>query len=300
MTAPDGIAIVRSLGAQDAMLLRVGERLAVAALSFCGESGWSAGMTVQRLSQYRADLRPIAAAEFGLAERPTITQVAPAGAAAAAGLRQGDVIVAIDGTTFAEDAGGGRKGFDGVKAAHDAIDAALRDGQADLTILRAGRQQAISLVARPACQVRFDLRAGKSKTEASAGGTYVQVSSGLAAYAKSDGELAAVLAHELAHHILRHPHALKAKSNRPRVRDTEVQADRLSVYLMDAAGYPAADAIAFYRRWGPETDLGIFSDGTHPGWQQRVASIESEAAKIAALKAAGRPVRAPDDLRPPR
>lgn len=281
------------------MLLRVGERLAVAALPFCGESGWSAGMTVQRLSQYRADLRPIAIAEFGLAERPTITQVAPGGAAAAAGLQQGDVIVAIDGTTF-PDGAGGRKGFDGVKAAHDAIDGALTDGRADFTILRAGRQQVIALAARPACQVRFDLRAGKSKTEASAGGTYVQVSSGLAAYAKSDGELAAVLAHELAHHILRHPHALKAKGNRPRVRETEVEADRLSVYLMYAAGYPPTDAIAFYKRWGPETDLGIFSDGTHPGWEKRVATIESEAAKIAALKSAGNPVRAPDDLRAPR
>lgn len=282
------------------MLLRVGERLAVAARPFCGESGWSAGMTVQRLSQYRADLRPTATAEFGLAERPTITQVAPAGAAAAAGLRQGDVIVAIDGTTFPDGTGGGRKGFDSVKAAHDVIDAALADGSADLTILRTGQQQVIRLVARPACQVRFDLRAGKSKTEASAGGTYVQVSSGLAAYAKSDGELAAVLAHELAHHILRHPHALKAKGNRPRIRDTEVEADRLSVYLMDAAGYSPTDAIAFYKRWGPETDLGIFSDGTHPGWEKRIASIESEAATIVALKAAGKPVQAPDDLRPRR
>lgn len=297
---PDGLAIVRALAAQDAAVLRVGERLAVAAAPYCAPPGWSAGMTVQRLGQYRADLRPLATAELGLADRPTITHVAAGGAAEQAGLRGGDVIVAIDGTTFDEGRAVRRMGFQDAEAAHDAIDAALVDGRADLTILRAGRQENVTLIPRRACQVRFDLRAGKSKKDASANGTYVTVSSGLAAFAQSDGELAAVLAHELAHHILRHPHALERPGKRPRIRDTEVEADRLSVYLMDAAGYPATDAVAFFTRWGPQTDLGIFSDRSHPGWQKRVATIQAEAAAIAAQKAAGKTVQLPPDLTPPR
>lgn len=296
---PDGVAIVRSLAAQDATVLRVGERLAVAALPFCGRPGWSAGMTVQRLDQYRVDLRSVAAAELGLVNRPTITQIAGEGAAAVAGLRRGDVILAIDGADF-DESKGARKGFDDVGKDHDRIEAALADGRADLKILRGSETENVTLIPRQACQVRFDLRAGRSKKEATANGTYVTVSSGVAAFAQSDGELAAVLTHELAHHILRHPHLRKARSGRPRVRDTEVQADRLSVYLMDAAGYSPSDAVAFYTRWGPKTDLGILSDGTHPGWRKRVATIESEASAIAAMKAAGQPVRAPADLQPPR
>lgn len=296
---PEAVAIVRSLAAQDAAVLRVGERLSVAAFPLCGGSGWSAGMTVQRLDQYRTDLRPVAATELGLTNRPTITQVVAGGAAEQAGLRGGDAIVAVDGVSF-DEVRGGRKGFEGVQQAHDAIDRALADGRANLVVLRGAQRLNVTLVARPACQVRFDVRAGKSTKDASANGTYVQVSSGLVAYTRSDGELAAVLAHELAHHILRHPHALEAKGKRPRIRDTEVEADRLSVYLMDAAGYSPADAIAFFTRWGPQTDLGILSDRTHPGWKKRVATIQAEAAAIAASKAAGRPVEPPPDLRPAR
>lgn len=291
------VTIVRSLAAQDATILRVGERLAIAATPFCSELGWSAGMLVQSLGQYRADLRPAATAELGLTVRPTITQVEEGGAAATAGLRAGDVILTIDGMQFA-DGEGGKKGFDGIRAAHDAIDVALADGRAELRILRGGETKAVSLIPRRACQVRFDLRAGKSKKEASANGTYVLVSSGLAAFARGDGELATVLAHELAHHILRHPQLLRAKSGRPSVRDTEIQADRLSAHLMDAAGYSIKDAVGFYTRWGPQTDLGVFSDRTHPGWKKRVAAIEAEWAAIEAMKASGQPVRAPADLRP--
>lgn len=296
--AVEAAGVVDLLRTQDDALLRIGERLAVAGRPFCAGSSYASGMTVQLLAQYGAAYRAAAAAALNVGDVPTVTSLAPGGAATAAGLQVGDRIVAIDGHRFAPVAAGGAGGaFGPTSAALDAIERELADGTARLTVERAGAQIAITLVPRPACRVRFDVRAGRS-SNASADGTYVQVSSDLVADTRGDTELAAVLAHELAHNILRHPQRLKGPRPRPSVRQTEVEADRLSVYLLDAAGFGAAGAQAFWARWGRAHDWGIFAAGTHPGWKERVRIVTVEAARIAARRAAGQPVTAPPDLDP--
>lgn len=296
--APSTEAVVRQLKSQDEAVLRVGERLVVNGVSYCGAAGRSAGMVVQRLAQYGADYRAAAASVSGVAALPTITAIVPGGAAATAGLRPRDAIVAIDGHAFEPDPPSRRAGdFAGTSAVLDIIEDALADGRARLQVTRGGRPLTIDLSPRPACRARFDVRAGRSNN-ASSDGTYVQVSSDLVGQAQGEDELAAILAHELSHSILRHPQRLTGPRPRPRVRDTEIEADRLSVYLLDAAGYSPAAAIAFWRRWGRKNDWGILSDGTHPGWKQRVGLIEAEAAAIEAARADGRTVRPPEDLRP--
>ena len=287
-----------ALAQQDDVILRVGERLAVGGRAFCAGSGQSAGMTVQRLGQYGSAYRPAAVRRLGLSRLPTITAIAAGGAADAAGLRPGDVIAAIDGHEFSAAPTLRNEGdFAPTAAALDTIEEALNDGQALLHIQRADRALTVLLTSRPACRARFDVRAGRANN-ASSDGTYVQVSSDLVAQAHDDAEIATILAHELAHNILRHPQRLSGPRPRPRVRDTEIEADRLSVYLLDAARYPASAAIAFWSRWGRANDYGIFADGSHPGWKARVRAIADEATIVAAQRAAGRPVRAPVELAP--
>lgn len=299
---PDPVAVVRLLKQQDATLLRVGERLAVGGAGFCGGNGYSPGMTVQLLGQYRADLRPVARAELGLTNRPTVTLVASGGAAETAGVRERDVIRAIDGQSFEEDNSGKGASFKALEAVHDRIEAAFADGAATLDIARDGIQRKIAVPARKACRVRFDVRAGETSRLfgrfADAGDSYVRVRSELVSQTKGDGELAAIMAHEMAHVVLGHSGKRSAKGQRLGVRERELQADRLSVYLMDAGGFSPLDAVSFWGRWGPANDPGPLSG--YPGWKVRVAAIETEIAGIAAMKAAGKPVHAPDDLRPPR
>jgi hypothetical protein len=66
------------------------------------------------------------------------------------------------------------------------------------------------------------------------------------------------------------------------IKATEIEADRLSVWLMANAGYDPHGAVRFWSRFGPKHDKGIFSAPTHYRWKKRVALL---AAEIAALQA---------------
>lgn len=293
--ATDAATVVALLKSQDDGMLRIGERLVVDGARFCAESGYSAGMTIQLLAQYGQDYRAAAAAS-GIGDRPTVTGTAPGSAAATAGLQPGDQIARIDGRDFAPIAASRPSGtFAPTAAALDAIERAMEDGHAQIEIVRAGKHLTVSLTPRRACHARFDVRAGRS-ANASSDGVQIQVSSDLVSDTRGDSELAAVLAHELAHNILRHPQRLKGPAPRPTVKQTEIEADRLSVYLLDAAGFGTQGAETFWSRWGRAHDWGIFAAGTHPGWKQRIAIIRTEAARIADMKRAGTPVVAPAEL----
>ena len=123
----------------------------------------------------------------------------------------------------------------------------------------------------------------------------VSVSSTLAEYFIGDDEFAAVVAHELAHNLLKHKERLNAqKVNRGffgqfgksagRIRKTEIEADRLSVWLMANAGYDPQAAIRFWTRYGKQHGKGIFSASTHYRWKKRVKLFEEEIAKMKAME----------------
>ena len=80
------------------------------------------------------------------------------------------------------------------------------------------------------------------------------------------------------------------------IRASEIAADRLSLYVLDRAGYSPDDAVAFWTKFLRANDLGILSDRTHPGWKTRVAALHAELARLKALKASSRPVDPPADL----
>jgi predicted Zn-dependent protease len=79
------------------------------------------------------------------------------------------------------------------------------------------------------------------------------------------------------------------------IRQSEAEADRLSLYLMDRAGYDPAAAPAFWRRVAhadPMSDV----DPTHPRWRVRLAALQVEADRISAARRAGRTPELPPEL----
>jgi predicted Zn-dependent protease len=141
------------------------------------------------------------------------------------------------------------------------------------------------------CASRFQIKIDDDRN-ASANGEIVSISSALAEYFADDAEFAAVAAHELAHNLLNHRDRLnRQKVNRGffgqfgksarRIKDTEIEADRLSVWLMANAGYDPEAAIRFWTRYGKEHGKGIFSASTHYRWKKRVKLFEEEIANMA-------------------
>lgn len=292
--APAAEASLTDLLAQDVRVAAIGDRLA--RHGPC--DGWlsNPGIIIQDPDQYAAALRPAARAALGLKDGPTIVAVLPGSEAAAAGLAPGDELLAVDAAPVPPAAAG--RSFARVGATEALVEQGLADGDGvTLRIRRDGTEREIAVASRRGCASRFQLLPGR-RLNASADGTYVQVSGALAEFAAEDDALAVIIAHELAHNILGHKARLDAAGvsrgllagfgrNRNRIRATELEADRWALYLMARAGFRYDQAPAFWARFGRRTDPGIFADGTHAGWRERVARAEAEIARIRAQQVAG-------------
>lgn len=286
------------LAARDERVARVGYRLVTRAAALCPVAGHPTGFALDRLTGYGPASRP-AAARRGIGDQPTVTSVVAGSPAALAGVRVGDQLTAIDGVTFADGPALSPRGDPTAVAAADRVVAdALANGRAELTLRRGGGERRSAIVVPPGCATRFGVRP-EPALRGYADGLTVELTAGLVDLAATDGALAVPLAHELAHNILGHPAVLRASGRTAdRVRATEVAADRLSVYLLDLAGYDFAETLAFWGRAGPKIDHGILGDRTHPRWRARVAAMTVEHDRIVAMRTAGQAIRPPADLLP--
>ena len=124
-------------------------------------------------------------------------------------------------------------------------------------------------------------------------GTTIQINSALMNLLPSDDDLAAVVAHELAHVVLRHQERLTAAKvsrgllrnfgqNARLIRQTESEVDRLSVYLLANADYDPARASQYLKRYsGPLHLNSILAGNTHLRGKERIKLLDEEAAGIA-------------------
>lgn len=279
----------------DERVATIGQRLAVASLAWCRDRTWLPGITlgVENVpSASRVDRREA---------RATVLALARNGPASRAGLALDDVIVAVDGRPLPTAVIGADGGFTGVEQLRDAFEAAFTDGAARLGLVRAGTELTLEVAGEQGCASRFLILPSR-QLNAFANGRSVQVTSRLAEETEQADELAAVLAHEFAHHVLQHRALLDQAGvargmarnfgrNARLIRATEDEADRLSVWLLARAGYDPEAAVRFWS-WFGRRGLNMFGSPTHGGWQGRVARLRAE---IAAMHAAG-PNGRPDFL----
>lgn len=291
--AEESLAAMRAL---DQRVATIGHRLARASLGWCAERAWLPGLALHDLSQYGADFRPAAIRAFGLDAGPGVLALAAGGPAERAGLRADDIVLTLDGRAPPRAPPGRGGSFEPMERILAALDEAFADGRATIGVRRGAERLAIAVVAEQGCATRFQLIPGRS-LNARADGRYVQLSTRIAEYVADDGELAAVLAHEFAHNVLGHRVRLDDARvrrgflgnfgrNARRIRETEIEADRLSVYLMEQAGYDPEAAVRFWSRFG-RRGLNFLGSPTHPNWRSRIQLIEAEIAAIRRARAAG-------------
>jgi hypothetical protein len=296
--------VVQALQAQDQAVEAVGYRLATANADLCIGAKPNPGFLVQTIDQYREVYRPAAVQILGLGEWPGITSVAPGSPAEAAGLRAGDALMAINGTPFPRGVPPRGPGFARTDAAQQLVADGFARGIARLSVLRGGQALTVEVRAVPACPADYEV-VTDNQLNSEADGARIQISSRMVVLAKTDDELAMVLAHELAHNVLRHRVRLDALHvsrgllgqfgrNAALIRRTESEADRLGIYLLARAGYAPEVAMDFWRRL--RSAASTFGDATHPGWKDRLSSLQAEADRIKAMGKTGREIALPDDL----
>ncbi|MEL6874351.1 MAG: M48 family metallopeptidase [Pseudomonadota bacterium] len=296
-TKPDSsqIGALKSLQILDERLHRIGYQLITANEPFCRSSGPKTGLLLHDIRQYGN--KEAARTVFGFPREVSIHAVVPGSPADLAGLKAGDGLIAVNDFSLEDYAASDKPADSDKNVLHrlNRFKILLEQNSVAIAVLRNGQRIEASLDPVPACRSRFEIKPNR-KREASADGQIVSISSALAEYFESDDEFAAVAAHELAHNLLRHRDRLNAqKVNRGffgqfgksagRIKDTEIEADRLSVWLMANAGYDPRAAIRFWTRYGKEHGKGIFSASTHYRWKKRVRLFEEELAKMADVEA---------------
>lgn len=244
----------------DQRVARVGYRLSAANAELCPAVRNSAGWLLHAASQYSSELRPWAEARFGLdGDLPGLLAVPEGSAAALAGLRRGDLLLSVNGAALTRGVKGQTAAFEGLEANIQRLDLALARGPVEIAFRRDGADQTATVTPQRACG--YDVQLDPSdELNARADGKRLFITTAMAGFAATDDELALVLGHELAHHVLGHRdwHEAEARGRRtqtlPALAGTsggaERQADRVGLYLAARAGFDPLIASAFWRRFG--------------------------------------------------
>jgi hypothetical protein len=290
--APDIAAVLAALRIEDMRLATIGERLTVANAALCTEHVARTGLQIHDLSQYAPGARAEALRVFGFEAPIAVEGVVAGSAAAAAGVEANDAIVRVNGEVLeAGPADTGRaESTERAIAAEKRIADAGKSGVIHLDLLRHGKAVAVTLTPRTGCPSRFEVTV-RDTYDARADGSIVQISTKMIEAIDNEDELAFVIAHELAHNLLRHRARLDDagvsrglfESLGPGVgfiRRSEIEADMLGIALAANAGYDVNAPARFWRWFGKAHFNSILLARTHPRWTLRAALLEREAAII--------------------
>ena len=274
----EDIAAYRALTALDARLATVGYRLAAANTPFCKTLARNPGWVLHGIGQYEDADTALAAFGFDY-NGVSIAALVPNGPAAKAGLEADDDITSLRDSRWDQRMHVlPRSTKDEVDNFRQALVEKWAGGRpVELSFRNASGARSLAFAPPLICASDFWVDT-RGKLDAGADGDRVRVTSAMMEYVTDDNELAAVVGHELSHNLLGHRVLLDQikRGKTKAILATEIEADRLSVWLMANAGHDPAAALRFWERYGRQYGLGPFTDGTHQRWKQRVAVMQAE------------------------
>jgi beta-barrel assembly-enhancing protease len=256
--------------------------------------------------QYEPRWRPAAVRVLEVGDTLTIAGVTPGGAAAKAGLRRGDRVLAVEGRRVAT-------GAKAVKDFSEKVTVAKESNpdEVTLTVERSGEAQQITLQLDRVCDYDNIVVQGDD-LNAYADGTNIVITSTMMRFA-DDHELQVVYAHEFAHNAMGHLKAKKKNSLFGALlgalgdivmasrgintggyytargaaagamsfsQDFEREADYVGLYAMALAELPLAPAPNFWRHFAQANPKSIGLAHTHPTTAERFVRMEQAIAEI--------------------
>jgi predicted Zn-dependent protease len=243
--------------------------------------------------QYGAADRDEAARHFGLTEKVSVMAVVEGSPAARAGVQVDDRLIAVNGQALTVNAAasGSSSSRAPVQQAQRVVAQALAKGEIILRVGGSSGERQVRFRADRGCPAEVELAPGDD-VNAWADGERVVVSAGILRRCRGDGDLALVIAHELAHNLLRHGRRsalgpdgrgtlfLPSGTATRGTQNAEEEADRLAVKLAKAAGYDLSGAAAFLTDVagaGPSSSEAR----THPPLDRRLALLKREIGVVA-------------------
>lgn len=308
----------RELAFQDliedqARLFRISYPILARGAALCeGKVRPSAGMRFGNLEDIAKDFRDAAAKLLGLTNELLIVQVAGGSPAQRAGLREKDVILALQGKPAQKGTGARQKFLEAI------AETAKMRKELSFKVRRAGAEHVISVEHEPACDYPALLHPADA-INAFADGRQIVVTRGMLRFVRDDLELAVVVGHELAHNTMKHIE--KQTGNvllgtlldilaASRGVDTqgmfgnlaglvyskefEAEADYVGLYLTARAGYDVDKAPNFWRRMASASPGAIQQRGfgaSHPSTPERFLALEKIVEEIRAKKASGKDLK---------
>lgn len=282
-------AMFEAIREADATLARVGYRLATTNAPLCDRMEPGLGLLLHTPGQYARQLRDEAVRHFRFDGPVGVEAVIAGSPAASAGVQPDDTLYGIGAARFATTDPEAEASTAPLVAVSTRIAALPADAPLEIRGRREGRDYVRAVDPVPACRSRFELVVSRDFI-ANADGEMVQIGSRFFEEYPQDLAAAAV-AHELAHNILHHRQRLEEKGvsyglmsgfgrNVRYFRQTELEADILSVSLLANAGYDPRAAVRFWEKFGPTNAGGLLRSRSHPAWRDRLATIEKAIADL--------------------
>lgn len=266
------------------------------------------GFTAKNRYSFPPELRAAAESRLKLGEALQILQVLDGSGAMRAGIRRGDILLAIEGQPLPQ----------GAQAEVDAAKLVLplmrNVTELAVALSRDGAPLALKVPLTPACA--FVVEIGNAPhVNAYSDGRRIMVTTGMLD-ALSDAELTVILAREIAHSTLRHARAMQMASTVAAVIDLllpvrpdlstfagsagikpmdpklDQEADRVALYLLARAGLDPAPAIKTLEKLStayPPTVTNAYT-ASHPWTAKRGSLMQATLAEIRQKQAARKPL----------
>jgi beta-barrel assembly-enhancing protease len=241
----------------------------------------------------------------GAGGRAVVAYIHPRSPAASAGLAVADEVLAVNTRSVADESA-----ETVLSLIRTATMARIQPLQLDLRRADGGHRSHLTAV--PACQFSLHIM-DSDQINGLSNGRKVALTRGAMRFFSSDGELAWVLAHEIAHNVLDHVANARlgallngfvratagesglmapAEPLEP-PRSLEVQADSLGAYIMARSGYDLRAIRRVWQRLGPleSSPSGLRDDSLiHPPTAERLAAFEATLEEIEEKRRHGKPL----------